>query len=603
MRTRPRSSHVLVVLLSVIGMACVAPADLQPTPSPSPARGGTLRVGMLGDFALDLDANEVLVDPARQTRGYFARCCLARSLLTYPGESTIDGGTSLIPDLAERMPAVSRDGLSWTFQIRRGIRYAPPHQALEVTSADFVFAAERALRLLGEVIPPFAFVAGADEYVSNGAPTISGLETPDAYTLVIRLAKPFGAFDYIADPVWAPIPASVAQGHEEDLGLYWPSTGPYMYETYPASRDADAVVLVRNPSWDASTDPRRGAYADRIEITLAGTEPREVLARVERAELDFVDFPVPGDMAPRYRADANLSLRLRTTPGENVFRLPMNIAVPPFDDLAVRRAVSYAVDRRALSEAITARRALELERPQAPLLLSEHAFTDNMSAGLLVGYNPFGVGSGRPDVVRARAEMSASRYDSDGDGVCDSAVCAAIRMPAFDVAAGERVRDELAAIGLAVRPEEAVFETGIDFATTHTAIELIPFGWFFELTGAELAVLVRGGPGMSGEDGYVVNTSLVGASSEQLAGWGYAVTSVPSVDDVVEHCEHEVGRRRAACWAELDQLITERVVPWVPLFSFENPWLSSARVADFSLDQSLPFAFPALDKVTIVPGQ
>ena len=579
----------------------MAPVDQQPTPSATPEHGGTLRVGMAAS-GFDGVQNEIYVDPAFGTRGYFMRCCLARTLLTYPGESTIDGGTVLLPDLAEEMPEVARDGMSWTFRLRRGINYAPPNQSIDVTSVDFVYAAERALRLVGgDLIPPFSFVAGAAEYAAGEAATISGLEAPDPYTLVIRLTRPYGAFDWVADPVWAPIPASVAEGHDEDFARFWPSTGPYMYETYPANPGQLPAVLVRNPQWDATTDPRRPAYADRIEISLVGEDRVAALGHVERGEVDFVDRPVPAEQARAYRADPAAAVRLRTTTGENLFRLPMNLAVPPFDDVAVRRAVMFAVDRRSVSEALAAGRATG-SAPQAPIVLSKHAFPDSITAGLLIGYDPL-PGQGAPDLTRARAEMSASRYDADHDGVCDAIECSGIRMPAFDLAAGQAIRDSLATIGVIVEPEADVpFESGIGVARTRTAIDAISYGWFFELTGSELALLVRGGPRMADEGGTVANTSLVGASPEQLAGWGYEVTSVPSVDDVVDRCEREVGRRRAACWAELDQLVTENVAPWVPLFSFESPYLSSSRVADFSLDQSLPFQFPALDKVIIVPG-
>jgi hypothetical protein len=117
--------------------------------------------------------------------------------------------------------------------------------------------------------------------------------------------------------------------------------------------------------------------------------------------------------------------------------------------------------------------------------------------------------------------------------------------------------------------------------------------------------LVRGGDTLTQsahdtENG-TVNASLVGARPEDLAAWGYSVTDVPSVDDVIDRCDAAIGHQRAMCWSELDQLITESIVPWIPLFTFESAYVSSARVADFSLDQSLFREYPALDRVSLRP--
>jgi ABC-type oligopeptide transport system substrate-binding subunit len=54
------------------------------------------------------------------------RCCLLRTLLSYQGAPTSQGGATLRPDLAASMPTVSDDGLTWTFRIRQGLQYAPP---------------------------------------------------------------------------------------------------------------------------------------------------------------------------------------------------------------------------------------------------------------------------------------------------------------------------------------------------------------------------------------------------------------------------------------------------------------------------------------------
>ncbi len=114
---RPALGALSAACLSALLLGCGGPAPTPQRTSPGHV-GGTLRIGFADypDYMRDL----VYVDAGRPNPGLFMRCCLARTLVTYPGETTIDGGTVLMPDLAEAMPAVSRDGLTWTFTSDRG---------------------------------------------------------------------------------------------------------------------------------------------------------------------------------------------------------------------------------------------------------------------------------------------------------------------------------------------------------------------------------------------------------------------------------------------------------------------------------------------------
>jgi len=594
---------IALVTIAVVFVACGAPSPT-PTAGPSHGTGGTLRIGVVDD--VDRVSELVHSDMGRLTEAMFARCCLARALLTYPGRATTDGGTVLLPDLAEEMPQISADGLTWTFRIRDGVHYAPPHENLVVTSADFITAVERSIRInrdFGYVFPPYQFVAGAQEYFDGTAATVSGLQAPDPGTLVVRLTRPSGALDFVADASWAPIPASVAAGHDDDLGLYWASTGPYMYGTYPADPGAGTVVLVRNPSWSAGLDPTRHAEVDRIEIAYAGADLDAALARVEAGEIDFVSQPLDIDATNRYRSDPQAILSLRSTTSEFLYRLPMNLAVPPFDDAAVRRAVAYALDRTTIRDAVIS--SPDAFLPRLPTVLSQHMFSDSVTGGLLSAYDPFGLDDGHGNISRARVEMRNSRYDSDGDGVCDASVCERIEMPSFDLPAGAAVAAALEPLGLNVEPVawiEGPDGNDMAFPQTRTAISVLPYAWLFELTGTELSILVKGGPGLVGPEGFAANASLVGALPTDLERWGYGVTAVPSVDDLIERCDRELGSRRARCWAELDQVLAEVVIPYVPLFAAESVWLASPRVAGFSLDQATARQFPAFDKVRLIAG-
>src|SRR5438552_5078584 len=116
--------------------------------------GGTLRVGLTGwagheqrntvpgshgRFFYALDPQEIRYPPAFE----LFRCCLLRTLLSYNGRPTGQGGTELRPDLATSLPTVSADGLTWTFHLKHGLHYAPPLQKTEIAAQDVIRAVER----------------------------------------------------------------------------------------------------------------------------------------------------------------------------------------------------------------------------------------------------------------------------------------------------------------------------------------------------------------------------------------------------------------------------------------------------------------------------
>jgi hypothetical protein len=75
---------------------------------------------------------------------------------------------------------------------------------------------------------------------------------------------------------------------------------------------------------------------------------------------------------------------------------------------------------------------------------------------------------------------------------------------------------------------------------------------------------------------------------------------VPSIDAKFRQCVPLVGQAQFQCWAELDQLLMEQVVPAVPLVFEGYVRPVSARVASYSFDQSV--ALPALDQIALKPG-
>ena len=173
-------------------------------------------------------------------------------------------------------------GKTLTIKIKSGIKYSAPLANQTVKAADIKYAMERCfLPQVGNGYAGayYSDIVGAQRIAAGKAKVITGIETPDDTTLVLKLSKPSGVLadaNALALPCTAPVPKAYAEkydtGKTSTYGQHQVFTGPYMIEgagsgTVPKAgyQPAKLISLVRNPSWDKSTD-FRPAYFDKIII-------------------------------------------------------------------------------------------------------------------------------------------------------------------------------------------------------------------------------------------------------------------------------------------------------------------------------------------------
>lgn len=594
MSWRPRAL-ALPALIATLLAGCGGGAAEPQSPFDASLRGGTLRVGVSRAFEgprwLDPSAGLNLL-----TVELF-RCCIARTLLSYPGTSTAEGGAVLHPDLADREPVLSPNGRTWTFHLKQGIHYAPPFSDRVVESQDVVRAIERTLR----VRPPsyeatfLDVIEGAAAYAAGRSDSVAGLEAPDRNTLVLRLNRPVGDLgNRLALPAAAPIPPGAVSENGTLTAI--PATGPYRIVGDPAN--GDDLTLVRNPSWEPETDSLRPAYADRIEVSIA-PDPRELVDRLDADEIDLPlfasnpDAAAPPGAVRRYLDSPDLRRRVFGAEGASVRAVSMNLALPPFDDIHVRRAANLAIDRAGLLEADP----LATGRPAA------HIVPDSLENDLLLSYDPYPTRGGRPDLRQAREEMARSAYDRNGDGICDASAChevlAATRTePVYRRQAAIVARD-LAKLGIDLRSRaydpEAFF--GRVIAQRAKVPLVVPIAWIADYANASAYFdPLFYGPSFAGGGG---SPSLVGAPPSDLRRLGYPTDQVPSIDTTISQCDRQIGAGAFSCWAQADMLLSEQVVPWVPYDFPRNVELVGDRVIRFSWDQSSGTPLPALDRIAL----
>ncbi|HWX03460.1 ABC transporter substrate-binding protein [Collimonas sp.] len=209
--------------------------------------------------------------------------------------------SKLVPGTAEAMPEISDGGKTYVFHIKKGIYFAPDPAfkgvRRELTAADYAYTFKRFLD--PKNLSPNANVlqgkiAGMDELIAAAKKTgkfdydaaVSGLQTPDRYTLQIKLTAPDYNFLYIMGFV-----ALGAQAHEvvdaygDRTQAHPVGTGPYMLEQYvPRSK----IVLVANPeyrgyTWDFKSSG--SAWDDQLVHDMKGKK----MPQVGRVEISIIE--------------------------------------------------------------------------------------------------------------------------------------------------------------------------------------------------------------------------------------------------------------------------------------------------------------------------
>jgi peptide/nickel transport system substrate-binding protein len=608
----------VVTVLGLVGAACGddgAPTD-EPTDTAN-LTGGTLNMAMLGDVINAFDPQKEYYSVTWE----YYRCCLLRTLMSYEGVPTDEGGADIHPDLAAGEPTVSDDGLTTTYQIKPGLMYAPPKDDTEITAQDFIRAMEREANPkanVGGYSFYYSVIEGFDDFGAGDADTISGLSAPDTHTLEITTTSPVGDISYrFAMAAAAPIPPDdegeplgVAEGHDRNYGRFLVASGPYMFEgsetmdfsvdpkdqtEAPGYVPGRQIVLVRNPSYDPASDGLRDAFPDRIEVRIGGDND-DLYNQVASGDLDFVvDGAVPPEKIRDYQTNPDLQDRINIYASDAVRYVSFNLAVPPFDDVHVRKAVNWAFDKQGWRQ---------LRGGPSTGEIAGHAFVNSLQDNILATYDPYQTANAAGDIEKAQEEMAQSKYDTDQDGVCDAPECKNIlTMSDREDPYPEQtalMSQNLEPLGLTLdvkQLERGTMYTKCNDANSQHALCAAP-GW-----GKDYADGVTFGEPLFTSAGLwesCCNYSLVGATAEQLSGWGYDVTEVPSVDDKVEECSAlEPGPERFQCWAELDQQVMEEVVPWVPYLFDNSVDIISENVQNYSFDQFAGLA--AFDSLA-VPG-
>lgn len=344
-----RRLAALSILIALVAIAAVAAAtssgEAASKRALAPAKGGTLKI-VNGDDVDYLDTADAYSPVAWALQRLYSR-----TLYAYKSSRNARVAQTAYPDLAAGPPKITGKGTIYTFTLRSGVRWAPPVNR-ELQAKDFVYALHR---LFDKKTPssgqPYALlIKGAEAFAKGKAKSISGIRALGPRTLQIQLEQAAGDFlSILTMGFFAPVPqeaaAKVAVGSaysKKIVGL-----GPYMLGSYAPGK---SMTFVRNPNWNARTDPLRKAWVDRVEVKMGMTAEAATLAII-RGDADLsLNLDPPVANLGSLMSDSKTKNRFTTKFNGCVEYMPLNMnpKAGPISNVKVRRAINYAIDKQSL---------------------------------------------------------------------------------------------------------------------------------------------------------------------------------------------------------------------------------------------------------------
>jgi oligopeptide transport system substrate-binding protein len=265
----------------------------------------------------------------------------------FDGLLDYDATTNLAPRLAEKMPDVSSDGLTYTFKLRPGVKF---QNGRELVADDVVYTINR-------VIDPkttspgsgfYLGIKGAQDVVDGKATTVEGVKALDKYTVQFTLTKPDVTFlNKMALNFAYIVPKEEVDKAGANFGHAPVGTGPFALKEW---KPGQYLVFDRNPNYFYEGLP----YLDKITIEV-GVEPDVALLRLEKGEIQLMGDPPPGADWARISSDPAWKDRIEQQPQVSTVYIAINTTKPPFDNAKARQALNYAIDKERIIQLLNGR--------------------------------------------------------------------------------------------------------------------------------------------------------------------------------------------------------------------------------------------------------
>ncbi len=246
----------------------------------------------------------------------------------------------IVPDLATQWRQ-SADGLTWTFTLRKGVTF---HDGTPLDAEAVKYTFDRFL--------------GPDRPLKSGlhAPIIKSVEVVGEYTVRFHLKVPFAFFlNNLAHSASGIVSPTAHKKWGKDLTLHPVGTGPFKFVEWVRG---DHVTLVRNDDYYAGKP-----YLDKIIVKTVREDSARVLG-LEAGDYDLI-VRIPPEEVPQLMREGKV--RVYAEQSNRVLYIGFNVTKKPFDNVRVRQALNYAVDKNSIVKNIYQDRAAVVPTVVGPL--------------------------------------------------------------------------------------------------------------------------------------------------------------------------------------------------------------------------------------------
>ena len=458
----------------------------------------------------------------------------------------------VVPDLATSMPKVTNHGKTYTFTLRRGIKFS---NGQPVTVADV----QASLRRIFKVSNPNAgtwyvsIVGGAACVAKPATCTLKGGVIVNAAknTVVINLVAPDAEFlDQLAVPFGSILPANAPAKDSGTTPI--PGTGAYKFASYDPNHQ---LTMVRNPYfkvWSAAAQPQ--GYPNQIDMIFGQTVESEVTS-VENGQGDWVFDPLPADRLQQLSTQYAKQLHVNSLTA--IWYLPMNTNLAPFNNYKAREAVNYAVNKFS---AIKLFGGSQLAQPACTIL--PPGFPGH------VNYCDYQKGTGAtykgPDLAKAKQLVKES-------GTAGMSVGIVVTNDPVNEAVGQYVQSVLNSIGYkaTLKPLSANIQFNY-IQNSNNKVQISLSQWYQDYPAASdfLKVLLS-------------CTGFHKGSDNSINISGYCNKAIDAKMNKAETLSLTNPSGANKLWGQIDEQLMGTVAPWVPLFTPKLIDFTSKRVGNY----------------------
>jgi peptide/nickel transport system substrate-binding protein len=452
----------------------------------------------------------------------------------YDGLVRYKSGTLEVePALAESWD-ISEDATTYTFRLREGVSF---HDGTPFNAEAVKFNFDR---MLNEDHPyhdtgPFPL---ATVYFS----AIEATEVVDEHTVRFRLSEPYAPFlSNLAYPTGLLVSPAAVEEHGPDYGRNPAGTGPFTFRVWESNRQ---VALERNEDYWDGAPPLRGVVFRPI------TDPNARVSEMLSGGIDLM-VEVPPDNVQMFADDASFVLHEQA--GPHLWFLILNLREEPFDDVRMRQAVNYAIDKRTLVDDVLQGTATVATGP-TPAAFA-WAYNEKLE--------PY-----PHDPEKARALIEEAGY---GDGA---------KVTFFVTEGGSGMLDPVA-MGTAIQADLA--EVGID-----ASIETYEWNTFLGLVnpGLEGKADMAEMSWMTNDPDTLPYLALRSEAMPAEGGFNSGYYSNPEVDELLEQARRTTNQdERAQLYKQMQEIVYEDA-PWAFVASWKQNAVTTANVQNFKLEPS-----------------